>query len=309
MSSRRRHRSSSRSSREYRVPQVEESGLSHRGGRSRRSHHRLSRRLKASLLAGGIGLFLFAITGAFLGWLLLEYQDRAPDSPGAATAAEQIPATPAMPPSDPPSLADGDFAVAACPVMEKTAKSAAAAAACGDAGLLRVLVGQPGAVHAPDGRPEFAGRTPLHHAAQLGDTRSMGILLAAGADPNTPDAQGNTPLHLVATNPRLRHPEFVARRLIDAGARLDLRNARERTPLQELEADHHRVLAHQNLAMVLFQGEREALMAQWLTPTVPSGEKPLVLPAPPPAEESVVIDTTEGKIRIPVDAPAAGAEQ
>jgi hypothetical protein len=307
MSSRRRHRSSSRSSREYRVPQVVESGQGFGDRRRRRSRHRLSRRLKARLLAGGFGFLLLAMAGAFFGWLVVEHGDRHPDDPVAAAAEDLLPSAPTAPP-DPPSPAEGSFAVVTCPGADKAARSAPAAAACGDAGMLRVLLGQPGAAHTPDPRPEFAGRTALHHAAQLGDTRSMGILLAAGADPNTADAQGNTPLHLVATNPRLKHPEFTARRLIDAGARLDLRNARERTALQELETDHQRVLAQQNLAMVLFQGEREALMAQWLTPTVPSGEKPLALPSPPPAEESVVIDTAQGRIRIPVDAPGAGAE-
>lgn len=262
--------------------------------------------MKSRLGALAMGFILAGAIGSALGWVAIEFMDR----PKVETSAEDlIPQAPAPVPAPTTTATTAEVPVVTCPAKSKLSHPAIATA-CGDLALLKALLVQPGAVNAPDPRPELAGRTPLHHAAQLGDTRILALLLAAGADPNQADGRGDTPLHLVAINPHLRHPEFVARRLIDAGARLDLRNARNRTPIQELEADHARVLNQQNLAKVMFQAEREGLLTQWLTPTVPTGEKPLTLPSPPPPpEESVVIDTGEGRIRIPVDAPAAGTER
>jgi hypothetical protein len=307
MKSRRRHRSSAPSLREYLPPEGSPGGNVSRG---RRRRSRYSRRLKSRLGALAAGFMLAAAIGGSLGWLAIEFMD----SPTVETTADnlipQAPApTPVLAPAPAPAANATEVPVVTCPAKGKLSHPAIATA-CGDLALLKALLAQPGAASTPDPRTELAGRTPLHHAAQLGDTRILAVLLAAGADPNQADGRGDTPLHLVAINPRLRNPEFVARRLIDAGARLDLRNTRNRTPIQELEADHARILNHQNLAKVLFQAEREELLTQWLTPTVPTGEKPLTLPSPPPpAEESVVIDTGEGRIRIPVDAPAAGAER
>jgi ankyrin repeat protein len=296
MTSRRRHRSSSR---EYRPPEGGEAPAA--PGRGRRT--RLSSRLKRKLMALAFGCALFAVSGGLLVLLVAESGDG--DDGEASTTA---PISRGYAPQS--ALAAGPVPVVTCPGSAKSAQHPAYAAACGDSAALKGLLARPGARDAPDPRPEFAGRTALHHAAQRGDTTMLAALLAAGADPNQPDAAGHTPLHLVAATPQLRQPEFVARRLLDGGARLDVHNGRGFTPIQELEADHQRLLAQQNLAMVLHQAERENQLAQWLTPSVPGGERPLLLPSPEPPQETVVeVDTALGRVRIPVDAPSAGSSQ
>jgi len=63
----------------------------------------------------------------------------------------------------------------------------------------------------PNLRSSGSGWTPLIHAAALGSTADVRILLAAGADVNAPDTHGATPLHY-ADNAE------VAQCLIAAGA-------------------------------------------------------------------------------------------
>jgi hypothetical protein len=297
MGTRRRHRSS-RLAREYRP----EEGGDGREARPRR-RRRGSRSLRRKLTALAFGGLLFGVAGGLLGLLAMEF-DHGGDEEADPAAYQASPGPPAA------LRPAGLVAVVTCPGPAKSRRHPAYAAACGDLAALQGLLGRAGAADEPDPRPEFAGRTPLHHAAQRGDTAMLTALLAAGADPDRADAEGHTPLHLVAATPTLRHPEFPARRLLDGGARLDLKNGRGLTPLQELEADHHRLLAQQNLAKVLFREERQNQIAEWLTPTVPWNPRPLVLPEPePPQETTVEVDTALGKLRIPVDPPAAGAER
>ena len=299
MSSRRRRSSS------LPIPDLSSAGAGETGSatiptrRRRRSHpvDRLKRRLQAM----AFGFALFAAAGALLALIITEMGDGA----GREDASPQ----PAVAVARPSPAAQGDHSVpvVTCPGAEKSAGHPAFAAACGDTRALKDLLAKPGAGNAVDPRPEFAGRTPVHHAAQRGDTGMLTILLAAGADPNAADTAGDTPLHLVATTPQLREPEFVARKLLNGGARLDLANKRGLTPIQELELHQHRLLHHQNLAKVLFQAERENQLAQWLAPSVPAGERPLYLPNPePPNETTVEIDTALGRVRLPVDPPAPG---
>ena len=81
-----------------------------------------------------------------------------------------------------------------------------------------------------------SGWTPLHHAAmpsprnQDRRARIVGLLLRKGADPNTPDVHGVTPLHLAV---RARGPdvEAVVSALTDAGADLGLQDDIGRTAL------------------------------------------------------------------------------
>jgi ankyrin repeat protein len=253
--------------------------------RRRRSRH--GRRAKSKLLALLFGFALFGTAGGLLALLVGELGDGMISAiPSTETGAARV----ARPQSG------GTVSVVTCPGLDKSAQHPAYAAACGDRAALKGLLARPGAGDSPDPRPEFAGRTPLHHAAQRGDTTMLTDLLAAGANPNQADAAGQTPLHLVATTLQLRHPEFVARRLVDGGARTDLRNTRGLTPIEELEAHHQRLLEQQNLAKVLFQKEREDRLAQSLT-SGGSGDEP-------PTETVVEPDPAQARMRLAVDPPA-----
>jgi ankyrin repeat protein len=66
--------------------------------------------------------------------------------------------------------------------------------------------------------------TALTHAVKFGDERMVSALLANGADPRQLNATRETPLHRVTT------PSIVAL-LVEAGADIDARDARGRTPL------------------------------------------------------------------------------
>jgi len=69
------------------------------------------------------------------------------------------------------------------------------------------------------------GRSPLHHCARYANP-CLGVLLAAGADPNAVCDQKNTPLHEAAETDKVE----AARALIDAGADRTARNQAGKTP-------------------------------------------------------------------------------
>ncbi|MBL8446326.1 MAG: ankyrin repeat domain-containing protein [Zoogloeaceae bacterium] len=269
------------------------------GGDSRRRRRSRRGQRHSWRLAIATGLALVAFVGGAIVWIVLEHRAGLPlvatDSRMEGTAGNAVEA-PAQ--TSPPAVS--------CPAsIEQRRSHIALAAACADSRQVRALISQGQPADASDPRVEFAGRTALHHAAQLGDSGTIEDLLSAGADPNKTDAAGNTPLHLVASSPHVRHPEFVARRLLEGGGRIDLRNAGGRTPLQELELDHDRLMKHQNLAKVLYQRERSAMMREWLGPPPPSG--PILAEAEGrTGDEVIVVQTSDGPIRIPIDPPAAG---
>ena len=61
----------------------------------------------------------------------------------------------------------------------------------------------------------------LYNAVQQGDTKRVSDLLEKGANPNALDEDGDTPLHWAV---QLRHPEPMARILVDAGADIEAKD-------------------------------------------------------------------------------------
>jgi ankyrin repeat protein len=76
------------------------------------------------------------------------------------------------------------------------------------------------------GVDEF-GRTALHHAAADGDLARVLELLAGGANPNVSDSRSWAPLHFAAQ----ARSASVARALLDAGADIDSVDDNGNTPL------------------------------------------------------------------------------
>ena len=48
-----------------------------------------------------------------------------------------------------------------------------------------------------DSDEQYEDRSPLHLACQYGDTEGVKILLERDAEPNTKDANGSTPIHIL----------------------------------------------------------------------------------------------------------------
>ena len=71
-------------------------------------------------------------------------------------------------------------------------------------------------------------KSALHLAAEMGNSRAIGLLAATRADLNITDKNGDTPLHLAVRSGSLE----AARALIEAGADLALANNEGDTPLQ-----------------------------------------------------------------------------
>ncbi|NMG75483.1 L,D-transpeptidase Cds6 family protein [Aromatoleum diolicum] len=121
-----------------------------------------------------------------------------------------------------------------CPQAGALPRPLIDAVACGDAFRVRARLAEGADVSVTDSRVRYTGRTALHHAAQRADLATVELLLAAGANPDAADAQGNTPLHLLAMRRRSDSEVAVARSLLDAGADGRLRNARGRSAVAEL---------------------------------------------------------------------------
>ena len=74
----------------------------------------------------------------------------------------------------------------------------------------------------------YGKKSALHFAAEMGNSRVIGLLAAKRADLNVKDKNGDTPLHLAIRSGSLK----AARALIEAGADLSLANNEDDTPLQ-----------------------------------------------------------------------------
>jgi hypothetical protein len=118
--------------------------------------------------------------------------DAAAQPDAAADAAAQPGAAAQLGAAAQPSLIGGHTATSAQPASPQADPSAALrwAAEVGDVRRLRLILGAPVRIDAPDER----GRTALILAASRGQAESVDMLLAHDADPNAADANGTTPL-------------------------------------------------------------------------------------------------------------------
>jgi len=88
------------------------------------------------------------------------------------------------------------------------------------------------------------GRTPLHHVAFLGHIETAKVLIDHGANVNAMDDEGETPLHLAAEG---GWPEII-KLLLDADADVNAKSKEGNTPLdcvnQRLELQMVQVIPH-----------------------------------------------------------------
>ena len=118
------------------------------------------------------------------------------------------------------------------------------AASEGDAGSLQQLLENG---HSPKARggitcwlrgaSETPSRTPLHYAAKSGHLICIRLLLKYGADPNSKDGDGYTPLHYLSQmfNPGSDRHDNLSQcviSLIECGANVRIRNNSGRTALE-----------------------------------------------------------------------------
>lgn len=167
-----------------------------------------------------------------------------------------------------------------CPKDSPLPRPLVAAAACGDLDRVRAHLLAGAELGATDPRRGFAGRTALHHAVQRAAPGIVALLLEAGADPNARDAEGNTPLHLLASTPVTGSETAIARRLLAFGADARLRNQRERSPAQELRSFEQRTLS----PLRLRKTELGPLLAQAEASGPQRTAEPSPTPAPAPAD-------------------------
>jgi ankyrin repeat protein len=76
-------------------------------------------------------------------------------------------------------------------------------------------------------------KTLLHHAASLGRSEEVNLLLEKGTDPNVKDKNGNTALHIAARKGNLQAIQF----LISEGAIIDAQNNNGDTALHMATLD------------------------------------------------------------------------
>lgn len=77
------------------------------------------------------------------------------------------------------------------------------------------------------GSLDWAGRSPLHYAAQERDVSLVKKLILEGCDPNLADQNGWTPLHFAAQENNVAFASL----LVDSGALVDARDSHGNTPL------------------------------------------------------------------------------
>jgi len=86
-------------------------------------------------------------------------------------------------------------------------------------------------------RPPLSSRSPLHLAAIEGNAACVRTLLRHGADINSVNVHGATPLHVCAEHGNSHGHVAVVRILVEHGAHIDARDNSDATPLQAAAAN------------------------------------------------------------------------
>lgn len=93
-----------------------------------------------------------------------------------------------------------------------------------------------------DSDEQYEDRSPLHLACQYGDAEGVKILLERDAEPNTKDANGSTPIHILGRTSADRADEDklkeIAVMLMEHGANIP-RSAKNTTALIECVRNRH----------------------------------------------------------------------
>lgn len=189
---------------------------------------------------------------ALSGWFAHHLQDQGEDERPTRIVRSSPVAAPRTTPqkATTPTIA-ATSAIRRCPRLTDEVPPLVEASACGDHPRIERLLAEGADVHLEDPRPTYQGQTALHHAIARGDMAAMTQLLHAGASADRTDADGNTPLHLLALDDKLVDDIEIARQLIQAGADISRRNNAGYTVIDELRARPRLARARAELAAYL----------------------------------------------------------
>lgn len=291
-------------SRRGRLGSPRAAGLTSRSGKSRHRHRHRRRRDLRWLLIGILAPLPLVVLVVLLAESSRNAWEADPDPLPEAGSPEQHSLAIPKPGTNP-----GAVPTPRCPPAGEVIPAVVEAAACGDLTRLRDALASQESLAATDPRSAFVGFTALHHLAARGDLEGLRTVIEAGAAANSADANGNTPLHLLAIGDRVLQDDELARILIRAGGDPDRKNRGGQTPLEALLASPRHATASPGLLRAFTEhAEQFAVVDRarsYLGREAPTGNdfKPLriaeadlpgVAPGAPPAAAGALASATAG---------------